>query len=101
MSVVGHIQKDTNYNVYTPQLRILGLLQIVVFLVGLVLLAFITLSDLATAPKPAQKTTADLEIKIKDKEIRQVIGHGDTVKLTVSEQGAVDLQVGKSAPHRP
>lgn len=98
MSVVGHIQQDKNYNVYSAQLRILAILQIVAFLIGLVLL--VTIIGINKSSTPKQSTLPTFRMKTSKGDVEQLIPNGQGFEVKIEENGAVTLQVEAVSPKK-
>ncbi len=91
MCAVGHINKDQNYNVYTPTLRFLSSLQILLFMVGVALLAVMTFTKVISSQ--VHGSAAELEIKMPGKEIRQPVYPNSVVNVTITETGRIEIAV--------
>ncbi len=96
MSVVGHISKKKNYNVYTPWLRWVCGLQILAVVAGVICLGSIVLSTLRSRHAPGL-TTGDFQLTAAGHTVRYPVPGGAVVAVEISQSGEVHLRIEKSA----
>lgn len=94
MSVVGHIAKTSNYDVYTPVLRAFSGLQIFAFVVGIVCLGIVVVrKSSASHQRPMPLSDSTLEITIGPKLLRHTIPLGSSIHIKVTAANEVDVTV--------
>ena len=94
MSTIAHINKNDNYNVYTPQLRFLAFMQITLFLVGIIVLSQILFNKIdGNSHQSIKSANTNFSIKSGNKEINHFLNEKNKPDLVVSESGKIDLTV--------
>lgn len=91
MSVVGHISKQKNYDVYTPLLRWFSGLQILMVLSGVICLGFVVLSAMSRPRTSSRQTT--LEITSAGRVVRYDVPQHAVVGVDISQSGDVHLRI--------
>ncbi len=92
MSVVGHINKSKNYDVYHSALKYIAVLQIIFFLVGATILVYVLIGKVQSNNASSQSHNT-LEVTINQNQIKHNVPQGSTIKLTLSDKGEFDLDI--------
>lgn len=96
MSVVAHINKNKNYNVYTPQLKIFAAVQILSFLTGIILLSYVVLWKLKNRQDVSKHEKTSIEITVSDKKITYQVPKGTNIQLHVTPENDIQFQTNIS-----
>jgi hypothetical protein len=96
MSVVAHVNKTQNYNVYTPQLKALASLQILSFLFGVIFLSYAVLWKLDNKKEQNAEDKSNLEIVVSGKQIKYTVDKETKINLKIASDGKIEFQTDKS-----
>ncbi len=90
MSVVGHINRTENYDVYTGKLRFFASGQVILFFVAMVVIGY---SVVNYPIKQTGPNTANMTILIKDKQVTYPIPTGADISVKIDEKDNVGISV--------
>ena len=90
MGVIGHINRDANYDVYTTFHRIMSLFQIIMFLAGIGIVAWLTFDRHAHQSK---SEIPSITIRINNKIIEQQIVNPKDISIEIQSDTVVKYNV--------
>jgi len=85
MSVVGHINRDSNYDIYTGGIRTLAVIQIICFAVAAILVTKVAF-EVRSTQKP-NLTFPVIEIKMGTNEVHQPMFTNSAVSINIISNG--------------
>lgn len=92
MQVVGHINLDKNYDVYSRRLRVCSALQLVTTVTGAVLLGVVVFRMLPAREGDASLASGVLEVKTASQQARYALPAGATLSLKTNEKGEIECR---------
>ena len=96
MSVVAHVNKTQNYNVYSLQLKALASVQIVSFLLGVIFLSYAVLWKLENNKDQHTTDKPHLEIFVSGKQVKYSVDKETKINLIIAPDGKIEFQTDKS-----
>lgn len=92
MSVVAHINQCNNYDVYTPVLKLLSMVQIICFIAATVVVAFVVLKP-AGPQTAAVSNSPDVTIVAGSRQITHKLPDDGAVKIKVSGNDDIEVNI--------
>jgi uncharacterized membrane protein YczE len=96
MSTIAHINKEQNYNVYSPKLKFLAATQIIFFIIGLILLVYTVLWKLESKIEKQNIDSLCVEINLKDNKITYKNVKQTNTELNVSGNDKFEFKTHSS-----
>lgn len=92
MQVVGHINRDRNYDVYSGRLRACSALQLLTTLCGATLLGVVVFRLLPERASDSAVVNGVLEVKTATQHARYALPVGTTLSLKTNEKGEIECR---------